>query len=108
MEGFDSCSYIEHGMVLDHCNRIRHCNNFNPRYGGRPVIYENYEGQKIDWKEFFQIKRDLRQKYRENSCPELCKECVNTAFKQWDDEDYIDYLLFQILFLNMEYKDRIL
>ena len=93
MEGFDSCSYIEHGMVLDHCNRIRHCNNFNPRYGGRPVIYENYEGQKIDWKEFFQIKRDLRQKYRENSCPELCKECVNTAFKQWDDEDYIDYLL---------------
>ncbi len=93
MESFESCSYIEHGMVLDHCNRIRSCNNFNPRYGGRPIIYENYYGQKIDWKEFFDIKREQRRKYRENSCPELCKECVNTAYKNWDDEDYIDYLL---------------
>ena len=93
MQGFESCSYIEHGMVLDHCNRIRSCNNFNPRYGGRPVIYENYHGEKIDWTDFFRIKRELRQKYRENSCPDLCRDCVNTAFKQWDDEDYIDYLL---------------
>lgn len=93
MEGFESCSYIEHGMVLDHCNRIRFCNNFNPRYGGRPIIYENYHGEKIDWQDFFRIKRELRQKYREGSCPELCKDCVNTSFKQWDDEDYIDYLL---------------
>ena len=93
MEGFESCSYIEHGMVLDHCNRIRFCNNFNPRYGGRPVIYENYNGEKIDWADFFRIKRELRQEFRENSCPELCKDCVNIAFKKWDDEDYIDYLL---------------
>ena len=93
MEGFESCSYIEHGMVLDHCNRIRSCNNFNPRHGGRPIIYENYFGQKIDWKEFFDIKRELRKKYREKSCPELCKDCVNTAYKNWDDDDYIDYLL---------------
>ena len=93
MDGFESCNYIEHGMVLDHCNRIRFCNNFNPRYGGRPIIYENYHGEKIDWNDFFRIKRELRQKYREGSCPELCKDCVNTAFKQWDDEDYIDYLL---------------
>ena len=70
MEGFESCSYIEHGMVLDHCNRIRSCNNFNPRYGGRPIIYENYHGEKIDWKEFFEIKRELRNKYRNNSCYE--------------------------------------
>lgn len=93
MEGFESCSYIEHGMVLDHCNRIRFCNNFNPRYGGRPIIYENYHGEKIDWADFFRIKRELRQKYRENSSPEMCRECVNVAYKQWDEEDYIDYLL---------------
>ena len=93
MKEFESCGYIEHGMVLDHCNRIRHCNNFNPRYGGRPVIYENYCGEKINWKEFFQIKRELRNKYRENSCPESCIGCVGNAQKPWDEEDYIDYLL---------------
>lgn len=93
MQKFESCTYIEHGMVLDTCNRIRSCNNFNPRYGGRPVIYENYRGGKINWKEFFDIKREQRKKFRENSCPELCKDCVNIAFKQYDDEDYIDYLL---------------
>lgn len=93
MDMFESCSYIEHGMVLDHCNRIRFCNNFNPRYGGRPVIYENYHGEKIDWADFFRIKRELRQKYREGSCPDMCRDCVNTAHKNWDDDDYIDYLL---------------
>lgn len=93
MDGFESCSYIEHGMVLDHCNKIRHCNNFNPRYGGRPIIYENYNGEKIDWSDFFKKKRALRDKYRNSSCPELCKDCVNTAFKNWDNEDYVDYLL---------------
>jgi sulfatase maturation enzyme AslB (radical SAM superfamily) len=80
-------------MVLDHCNIIRSCNNFNPRYGGRPVIYQNYNGEKINWEEFFNIKRELRKKFRENTFPELCTNCVNTSTKQWDDEDYIDYLL---------------
>ncbi len=95
MEEFESCSYIEHGMAIDHLNRIRHCCNFNPRYGGRPVIYENYNGEKIDWKEFFQIKRELRNKFREgkNSCPESCIGCVGIAYKKWDEDDYIDYLL---------------
>ncbi|MBQ4122329.1 radical SAM protein [bacterium] len=93
MKKFESCGYIEHGMVLDHCNIIRHCNNFNPRYDGRPIIYENYKGQKIDWKEFFEIKRNLRKLFRENSCPKQCTECVGIAYKEWDDDDYIDYLL---------------
>ena len=93
MEKFESCSYIEHGMVLDHCNRIRFCNNFNPRYGGRPIIYENYIGQKIDWADFFRIKRELRKQCREGKCPELCTNCVGLSTKEWDDDDYIDYLL---------------
>ncbi len=93
MNQFESCNYIEHGMVLDHLNIIRFCNNFNPRYGGRPVIYENYHGEKINWNEFFEIKRNLRNKYRNHTCPDLCKDCVNTEFKEWDDDDYIDYLL---------------
>lgn len=93
MEGFESCSYIEHGMVLDHCNRIRSCNNFNPRHGGRPIIYENYHGEKINWDDFFKRKRELRKQCREGNCPELCIDCVGLATKEWDDEDYIDYLL---------------
>lgn len=93
MEEFESCGYIEHGMVLDHCNVIRHCNNFNPRYGGRPVIYENYKGEKINWEEFFEIKRNLRKLFREKDCPPSCRDCVGIAHKKWDDEDYINYLL---------------
>ena len=88
MEGFESCSYIEHGMVLDHCNRIRSCNNFNPRHGGRPIIYENYHGEKINWDDFFKRKRELRKQCREGNCPELCIDCVGLATKEWDDEDF--------------------
>ncbi len=93
MEGFESCYYIEHGMVLDHCNRIRVCNNFNPRHGGRPVIYENYHGEKIDWDDFFKRKWELRKFFRENKSPDLCIDCVNKSFKNWDDDNYINYLL---------------
>lgn len=93
MNKFESCSYIEHGMVLDHRNIVRHCNNFNPRYGGRPIIYENYNGEKINWKEFFENKKELRQLFREGNCPQSCKDCVGIAYKEWDEEDYIDYLL---------------
>ena len=80
-------------MVLDHCNVVRHCNNFNPRHGGRPIIYENYKGEKIDWKDFFEKKRKLRELFRKNSCPDTCKDCVGIAYKGWDNDDYIDYLL---------------
>ena len=90
---FESCNYIEHGMVLDHLNRIRVCNNFNPRHEGRPIIYENYHGEKINWKDFFNKKRELRKKYREGTCPQTCIDCVNNETKDWDDDDYINYLL---------------
>ncbi len=93
MEAFQSCKYIEHGLVLDHKNVIRACNIFNPGHEGRPVLYENYCGEKIDWNEFFAKKNALRKYSREGNCPPQCEGCIGFEYKEWDDENYVDYLL---------------
>jgi len=93
LTAFQSCKYIEHGLVLDHKNVIRACNIFNPGHQGRPVIYENYCGEKIDWEDFFARKNALRKYTRENQTPPQCEGCIGFEHKEWDDENYVDYLL---------------
>lgn len=93
MAGYKSCRWIEHGMVLDQCNVVRHCNNFNPKYGGRPVIYTNYCDEKMDWEDFFSKKNSYRDKFRNNECPTECINCTSFEQKEWDQDNYIDYIL---------------
>lgn len=93
MKAFQSCKYIEHGLVLDHKNVIQACNIFNPGHEGRPVLYENYCGEKINWDDFFAKKNALRKYSRESKCPPQCEGCIGFEFKEWDDENYVDYLI---------------
>lgn len=93
MQQYKSCRWIEHGMVLDYCNIIRVCNNFNPVKGGRPVLYTGYQGQKIDWEEFFSIKNAHREKFRNGECISECENCIGFEDREWDGENYIDNLL---------------
>lgn len=94
MLAYQSCRWVEHGMVLDQGNVIRHCNNFNPKYGGRPIIYSNYCDDTINWDDFFKIKNKYREIFRNNECPEECINCTSFEQKKWDSENYIDYILF--------------
>ncbi len=81
-------------MVLDYCNIIRFCSNVNPEGGGRPVIYENYCGGKIDWNDFFRVKNIYREKLKNGEEPQECKNCVGYEDKEWDGGNYINEILF--------------
>lgn len=90
---FFSCNCIEHEVVLDHMNAVRHCSYHNKDYGGRAIIYENFDGSSFSKEDFFNKKRELRKLFRDGKCPSTCKDCIHLISKEWDDEDYISYIL---------------
>ncbi len=93
MPKYQSCKWIEHGMVLDFMNTVRFCSNANPGHGGRPLIFENFCGENINWEEFFKYQNKIREKFRNGEPIEECKNCIGFECKEWNQENYIDELL---------------
>ncbi len=88
-----SCRYIEHGMDFEH-TRLETC-CFTCHSGGGHITLENeYSGEPIDWNELFEKKRIYRQNHRNGILTPNCTGCVFLEEKEWDEEDYINYLQF--------------
>ena len=90
---FWSCNCIEHEVVLDYMNVVRHCSNHNFSFGGRPAFYENFDGVNFTKEEFFKRKWELRKMFRDGNCPSTCQKCIHLAEKEWSDENYITFIL---------------
>lgn len=90
---FQSCKFIEHEAVLDQLNKIRHCSNTNREFGGRPIIIDDYYGDTSMLREFFEKKRKLRDMFRNGQCPKTCLDCIHLTEREWDDEDYLNYIV---------------
>lgn len=90
---FFSCNCIEHELVLDHMNYIRHCSYHNKNNGGRAVIYENFNGTNFSKIDFFKKKNEVRALFRSGQIPSTCIDCIHLIEKEWDDDDYINYIL---------------
>ncbi len=93
MAKFVSCNCVEHEVVLDHMNAIRHCSNHNLEFGGRPIIYDYFDGNNFTKEDFFRRKWIHRQMFRNGQCPSTCKNCFHLAEKEWTDDNYIDFIL---------------
>lgn len=91
---YTSCDLIEHGFMVDNTNSVRVCSIINDKYDGRPLIFGNYTGQLFDKEEFFAIKRKHREMMKSGTPPYECTNCPMLRENEWDDEDYIDNLLF--------------
>lgn len=91
---FKSCELLEHGFMVDNSNSVRVCSIINNEYGGRPLMFAEYTGQIFDKEEFFAKKWEHRKLTREGSHPRECTGCPMLVERDWDDEDYIDNLLF--------------
>ena len=90
---FYSCNCIEHEVVLDDRNAVRHCSYHNKNYGGRVIIYENFNGKNFTKTDFFNRKNEIRKEFRSGNIPYTCTDCIHLIKKEWDDENYISYIL---------------
>lgn len=89
-----SCEYIQHGFNVDYDNKVKLCCFNCHEGGGRQVLIDNYNGEIIDWKKFFKEKRKMRELNKKGITLERCKGCIFLKEKEWDDEDYISYMVF--------------
>lgn len=88
-----SCRYIEHGMDFEH-TRLETCCFTCHSGGGRITLQNKYEGESIDWQALFDKKRIYREQHRQGNLMPNCVGCVFLEEKEWDQEDYINYLQF--------------
>ncbi len=88
-----SCEYIQHGFNVDYSDIKMCCFNCHEG-GGRQILVDNYNGGKINWKKFFAEKRQMRELNKQGITLEKCKGCIFLKEREWDDEDYIDYMVF--------------
>ena len=88
-----SCEYIQHGFNVDYEDIKMCCFNCHEG-GGRQILIDNYKGQMIDWNKFFKEKRKMRELNKKGIILDRCKGCFFLKEREWDDEDYINYMVF--------------
>ena len=62
--------------------------------GGMITLKNEYSGEKIDWDELFALKRKYREAHKNGNLTPNCTGCVFLEEKDWDDDDYINFLQF--------------
>ena len=62
--------------------------------GGRITLKDEYSGENINWEELFKKKRKYREQHRNGNLMPNCVGCVFLEEKEWDEEDYINFLQF--------------
>lgn len=88
-----SCRYIEHGMDFEH-RRLETCCFTCHSGGGRITLKNEYNGEAIDWQKLFDKKRKYRIEHRKGNLMPNCVGCIFLEEKEWDEEDYINFLQF--------------
>ncbi len=88
-----SCEYIQHGFNVDYEDIKMCCFNCHEG-GGRQILIDNYKGEMINWNKFFKEKRKMRELNKKGITLERCKGCFFLKEREWDDEDYISYMVF--------------
>ncbi len=96
-EKYVSCKWLESGVCFDngvYGSNVKLCCYMSAPGGGNTMIFEDYHGTEIDWKEFFRIKEEYRNIQKSGSTVKGCEGCVFLEEKEWLQENYIDHIIF--------------
>jgi len=56
------------------------------------LIYDNYWGEILTKDDLFKRIRKYSDVFKSGDCPNECKNCYHIEEKDWDEEEYIDYI----------------
>ena len=96
-ERYISCKWLESGVCFDngvYGSNVKLCCYMSAPGGGNTMIFEDYHGSKINWDEFFRIKREYREIQKKGETVPGCVGCVFLEEQDWLQEDYIDNIIF--------------
>lgn len=57
-------------------------------------VIDNFDGEQVDWKKFFEEKHKYRKRMQKGDIIPECRGCVFLEEKEWDNEDYVSYINF--------------
>ena len=80
---YRSCHSIEGELFFNHLNKVGYCCMLTPN-GGQPVLYENYQGELIDWDTFFVRRDEHIELMKKGSYLPACKDCLWIKDAKWD------------------------
>lgn len=84
MDKYRSCHSIEGELFFNHLNKIGYCCMLTPN-GGQPVLYENYNGELIDWDVFFRKREEHIELMKNGSSLPACSECLWIKNSLWPE-----------------------
>ena len=91
---YKSCHILKHGLCFFY-NAVYSCcfspidqiNNQLP-----PVLYANYKGEQIEKDDLFAKINAYNEMFKNGKCPKSCEGCYQIQEKEWDNDEYIDYI----------------
>ena len=92
---YKSCNLILHGICFYENAIVSCCFAPNDQINGclPPVLVENYKGEIIPKEKLFESMRKYSDQFKNGGCPVECKGCFQIQEKDWDESEYIDYVI---------------
>ena len=87
-----SCIHLEHGITFFFYFVQICCISSHPG-GGSIIEINNYNGESINWDEFFNKRNILRENARNGNTPDKCSGCYYLKEQEWNPDNYIDEVL---------------
>ena len=92
---YKSCTKIEHGINFD-IDSIKLCCQYSAKGGGDTKVIENYTGGDIDWKAFFELKKQIKDLHKSGKTYHKCEGCIYLEEQEWEESDRFN-------FFNLDY-----
>lgn len=91
---YKSCRIVKHGLCFFDSILASCCFSPVDQINGQvpPVICSPYKGKILSKEDLFDRIHKYSDVFKNGGCPTECQNCYHIEEKDWDEEDYIDYI----------------
>lgn len=91
---YKSCNIILHGLCFFDDKLSSCCFSPVDQIDGQfpPMIFNKYKGEILSKEDLFSRIHKYSDIFKNGGCPRECKDCYHIEEKEWDEEEYIDYI----------------
>ena len=93
---YKSCYWIESGINFD-IDTYKICCLYSAKGGGNTIVKNNYKGEPIDWDNFFNFKKRIKDLHKSGKIYPKCEGCILLAERDWPDDHT------KISMINLDY-----
>ncbi|MBQ2645123.1 radical SAM protein [bacterium] len=91
---FNSCHWITHGLNFEPAHIEMCCLRCHVG-GGNLIVKHGYNGEILDWEEFFKLKQPFIEENKQGKINPKCEGCFNLSKADWKEEEhYFNYIHF--------------